>query len=78
MITEKPPPLWRQMQRASDEAFRLDHLPSRHRYAAMLRAIADRMDDEIIRDVGVPIGHYYLDVPSNWLRTHAKLAETND
>lgn len=72
------PPLWQAMQRASDEALWLHHASSKHRYAAMLRAIADRMEEEIIRNVGAPIGRYYLDIPSEWLRTHAKQAESND
>ena len=72
------PPLWQEMQRASDEALWLDHAKSKRRYAAMMRAIAKRMEEEIIRDAGPPFGRYYLDVPSEWLRNHAKRAETDD
>lgn len=72
------PPLWQQMQRASDEELWLNHARSKRRYAAMMRAIAQRMDEEIIRDAGPPIGRYYLDVPSEWLRNHAKRAEADD
>lgn len=65
------------MQRASDEALRLDHAKSKRRYAAMLRVIADRMDEEIVRTTGRPNGRYYIDVPSEWLRTHAQRAEND-
>lgn len=65
------------MQRASDEALWLDHAKSKRRYAAMMRAIARRMDEEIIRDAGPPLGRYYLEIPSEWLRNHARKAETD-
>ena len=45
-------------------------------YAKMLRIIADQMEAEVVRDVGPPIGIYYLENPVDWLRKKADEADS--